>query len=398
MRRGRGRIYVLAFALAAAGLVAARAGDLDTAIGAALFRRAWVQAPSSTHANDGLGPLFNARSCSACHRQLERAAIATDAEGRIASEHLVLRLSDAEGRPDPVYGRQLQTSAVPGDFAAEGRVVRDAGGGFRAADLGYGPLDARTRIGAIAAPALRGLGPLAEVPDAVIAIQANRKPRDGVRGRVNWIVQPDGTRRAGRFGHKAGNATLREQVEAAFALDLGLSTPDRMAPAGDCTPAQAACLAAPHGGGAEAPEIADDLVMRVTAYLATVPPPPAPPADRRGERLFAATGCAACHRPALPGEAGPVRAFTDLLLHDLGPVLDGGATEPGVASVEWRTAPLWGISRTLQNGAGLLHDGRAASVLDAVRLHGGEGAASRARFEALPAAERARLLAYVGAL
>src|SRR5690606_18620608 len=36
-------------------------------VGNGLFRKDWVSSPSSTQASDGLGPLFNARSCQACH-------------------------------------------------------------------------------------------------------------------------------------------------------------------------------------------------------------------------------------------------------------------------------------------------------------------------------------------
>ena len=126
-------------------------------------------------------------------------------------------------------------------------------------------------------------------------------------------------------------------------------------------------------------------------------PQPAAP-DAEGRRLFAATGCASCHTPSLPSPRGEVAAFTDLLLHDLGPALDGGATEPDVAPTEWRTAPLWGVSRAVASKAGLLHDGRAANVAEAVALHGGEGSGARARFGALGEADRARLVHYVEGL
>jgi CxxC motif-containing protein (DUF1111 family) len=136
----------------------------------------------------------------------------------------------------------------------------------------------------------------------------------------------------------------------------------------------------------------------LAGYLASVPPPPAPGPDSAGAALFAATGCAACHTPSLPSPRGHVGAFSDLLLHDLGPGLNGGATEPGVAATEWRTAPLWGISRALRDGTGLLHDGRAANVESAVALHGGEASGARAEMQKLAPADRQRLLDYVGGL
>jgi CxxC motif-containing protein (DUF1111 family) len=97
------------------------AGELDAAIGERLFRRNWTPAPSSTRANDGLGPLFNARSCAACHPRLERPVISTGSF-ETDGDGLVVRFSDPEGRPDPLYGSQLQTAAVAG-VEPEGRVT-----------------------------------------------------------------------------------------------------------------------------------------------------------------------------------------------------------------------------------------------------------------------------------
>ena len=54
-----GRALAAGALLLAVALPAAHADGLDKAVGKALFDRIWVQAPSSTLANDGLGPLFN---------------------------------------------------------------------------------------------------------------------------------------------------------------------------------------------------------------------------------------------------------------------------------------------------------------------------------------------------
>ncbi|MCB8823249.1 di-heme oxidoredictase family protein [Microvirga rosea] len=371
---------------------------LDEMIGRALFRRAWVPAPSSTKANDGLGPLFNARSCAACHRTLDRLPVETGADGIVASDHMVLRISDPQGSPDPVYGRQLQSASVTG-VAPEGRVTRTKNG-YAPGDLAYGPLAPGMRFGVLLAPSLRGLGGLDGVSDEMLARFASENARrdDGVRGRVNWVTDARGLRRAGRFGWKASQPTLAVQVQTAFALDLGLSTPEHAGPQGDCTAAQTACLAAPMGSEGGEAEISAEIVSRITSYLSSIQPPEPTAAGASGLSSFTATGCAACHRPSLPTPSGSVGAFTDLLLHDLGPDLDGGATEPGVAATEWRTAPLWGLSRTLANAAGLMHDGRARTIEEAVGLHGGEAAFSRTRFRALPEAEKRRLIAFLSSL
>jgi CxxC motif-containing protein (DUF1111 family) len=372
------------------------ASALDEAIGRAMFKRAWVPAPSSTASNDGLGPLFNARSCASCHQGLDRQPIKTNASGIVTSENLVLRLSDGAGGGDPVYGRQLQVAAVSG-VAPEGH-VEAAADGLGAGELAYGPLAAGTRIGARVAQALRGLGELDTVPDDVIAATAASASADGVTGRVNWVMDGSGGWRVGRFGWKASQASLKDQIATAFLLDLGLSTQRHRVASGDCTAMQNACLQAPQGGAEDAAEMPEEIVGRVTAYLASIAPVTAAAEDRRGLALFESTGCAACHRPSLPGARGPVRAFTDLLLHDLGPEMDGGSTEPGVAATEWRTAPLWGLSRVVDKGAGLLHDGRAATLEEAIALHGGEASPSAHRFRDLAQAERERLLAFLKSL
>lgn len=376
----------LSVALLCAAAMPALAEDrMARVLGAALFERAWVPAPSSTTANDGLGPLFNARACISCHEGLDRWPVSTDAHGVVRDETLVLRLSDADGRPDPAYGVQIQTAAVPG-FSPDG-LVRAGEGGYAPHALARGPFAASTRAGARIAPALRGLGRLEAVPEDVLVQAADPDDRDGdgISGRY-----------VGRFGHKAPAPDLATMTAIAFATDLGMSTTHRPAPEGDCP--DAGCRAAAHGGDAENPEITDEIVSLIATYLAAIPPPAAPAPDPAGEALFAEVGCAACHTPALPSPDGPVAAYTNLLVHDLGPGLDGGATEPGIASAEWRTAPLWGLSRALANGAGLLHDGRAASVEEAIGFHGGEAARARAAFAALDPQAKARLVGFVEGL
>lgn len=372
---------------------------MSRAIGKALFERAWVPAPSSTKANDGLGPLFNARACISCHAGLERMPVETDAASIVTSDNLVLRFSNGRGEADPVYGRQLQTSAVSGN-EPEGRVVMSESGPSTHG-LIQGQVAADTRYGARLAPALRGLGLLDAVPDAVILERADPDDRDGdgISGRANVVVAGNGTTRIGRFGWKASAASLADMTEMAFSLDLGLSTPGRLDAWGDCTSGQAACRAGPHGGDAIEPEISAELVGMIRDHLASV----APPVPRTeavvdaGAKLFTQAGCAACHVPSLRSSGG-VNAYTDLLLHDMGDELDGGATEPGVASREWRTPPLWGLSRILASGAHFLHDGRARTLQEAILAHGGEGGTSRSRYVTLDRRERERLLAFLSSL
>lgn len=401
MRRAAGRAAGAVVVALVAAAAPALARDLDAEIGARLFRRAWVPAPAATRADDGLGPHFDARSCAACHPGGGRAARALSPAGEPLAQGIVLRL-DRDGEPDPVYGRQLQTGAVAGvRVEATPRLSLEAGGEgprWRIApgDLGHGPLAAGTRISARAAPALFGLGALAGVPEAEIRRRADPDDRDGdgISGRV--AVVEGGI---GRFGLKATGVRIADQVAGAFSLDMGLSTPARPAARGDCTPAQTDCLNAPAGSERGEPEMDAAIVELIARFVASLPAPAAAAggagADPRGARLFAAAGCAACHIPALAGdEDRPVAAYTDLLLHDLGSGL-ADAAEGAAGAAEWRTAPLWGLGAALRRGAGLLHDGRAGTVAEAVGWHGGEAAAARARFDGLTADDRKALIAFI---
>jgi CxxC motif-containing protein (DUF1111 family) len=122
--------------------------------------------------------------------------------------------------------------------------------------------------------------------------------------------------------------------------------------------------------------------------------------------LFAQTGCASCHVPSLPTGPSPVAAlanrqadlYSDLLLHDMGDALADNRPDGSASGREWRTTPLWGLRlmrRFLNGEAFLLHDGRARTVDEAIRLHGGEALASRHAFVALSPAQRAALLDFV---
>ena len=365
---------VLAAALAAVIGVPAAAGEAEVRRGKLLFDAPWI-VPAG---QDPLGPLLNARACADCHPG--------GGAGAVGGPALVLRTGG-----DALLGQQIQPLAVDG-LAAEplppARMAMVAVGGeqLRATYwTGERPLAARL------APGLRGAGLLALIPDAVLRRAADPADADGdgVSGRPG----------AGRFGLKAEHATLAAAIETALVVDMGLATPSQPRPAGDCTPAQAACLAAA-GHGAPVAALA---VERLAAFVAALRPRPAESTDAAGARLFAALGCAACHAgpyaiPSDPAVTGrmveTIAPYTDLLLHDLGPELADPFPSPHAAAGEWRTAPLWG----LRAKAAYLHDGRAGSLRAAILWHGGEAAASRAGFLALAPEEQAALLRFLEGL
>jgi CxxC motif-containing protein (DUF1111 family) len=235
---------------------------------------------------------------------------------------------------------------------------------------------------------------LLEAADISALADPDDRDADGVSGRISA---------RGRFGWKAVQPTLVEQSSAAFAGDIGIASSMH---ADDCTAAQAACLAATNGG---APEISDADIAAVATFNRYLGVPAArrdntDPVITRGHAAFFASGCAACHVPALTATgvtASPITfyAYTDLLLHDMGPALADAIGEGDASAAEWRTPPLWGLGLVAQQpDARFLHDGRAVSLGDAIRMHGGEAQKSRAMFEGLSIEDTAALLAYLASL
>lgn len=398
-----------------------------------LFRKDWASS-SDSQVPSGLGPLYNAPSCHACHLRDGRGQ-PFQAPGQ-PSQALVLRLSvpatgqadmpaPAATRPDPVYGVQIQGRATAGHSAEfrlglshTSRVVRLSGGAvahlarpqYRLSEPAYGALNPDVTISPRIAPQMIGLGLLEAVPEADILALADPDDRDGdgISGRAMRVWSPaQGRPMLGRFGLRAETATLLDQTARAFAFDMGLSSPLFPDPAGDCTPAQRRCRAQA-GAGAD---LSMDALRRVAFYSRNLAVPARRGADRplvrRGEGVFHRTGCAACHRASFvtdpdaewPEQRGQrIWPYTDMLLHDMGPDLaDDG---PDGMRREWRTPPLWGIglTRVVSGHDRLLHDGRARGLLEAILWHGGEAAPHRDRVIAMPPADRAALIAFLESL
>jgi CxxC motif-containing protein (DUF1111 family) len=394
-RRGTLSARPLHAGLAAALLILlmlpiAAAASLDASIGERLFRRQWVSAPASTRADDGLGPLFAAASCAACHPA-----------GR-ASDRMVVRLAKGLAG-DPTYGRQLQPFAVAGVPAEGDAHLALSDGRARtvathktvatqmavATHLAYGALDPETAISLRRPLDLAGLGDADALgEDAILA-------NEGVAGgRARRLA--DG--RIGRFGWKASSADLDQQIAEAFSADMGLSTAARPDAWGDCTAVETACRASPAGARNGEAEIAPPILAAIRAYVAGLEPPPVRD-DAHGAAAFAAAGCAACHVPVLrDGQGRSAQLYSDLLLHKMGPALDDGVAEPGASADEWRTPPLRGLGARLQNRLGLLHDGRAATIDHAIDAHGGDAAVARTAYDHLREDEKRSLRAYLEGL
>ncbi|MEP1614069.1 MAG: di-heme oxidoredictase family protein [Roseobacter sp.] len=417
--------------------------ELDFRVGNGLFKKLWVSSPSSTLASDGLGPLYNARSCQRCHIKDGRGHPPTGPNDssvsilkRIAipSDETIASIQDyIATAPDPVYGGQIQDFTVAG-HAAEGQLqinyseqqITLSGGesaslrvpDYKVADLGYGPLHPDAFLSPRIAPQMIGLGLLNAIP--VQEILDNADPQDvdgnGISGRAQIVMsKKHGVPMLGRFGLKAGQPTVLEQSAAAFHGDIGISTTLFPEGYGDCTQAQSACRSAPDGNTRihDNAEIGDEGLELVHFYASNLGVPArrdvADPDVLRGKKIFYETGCIACHTPKfitnrLKGQ--PEQSFqliwpyTDMLLHDMGPGLADGFPEGRANGQEWRTPPLWGIglTKTVSGHTYFLHDGRARSLLEAILWHGGEAADQQQTVVDLPPKDRAALIRFLESL
>lgn len=406
-------------------------------IGSAIFEADWIPAPDVSDGADGLGPLFNATSCSECHGRPGSASLGRRSQ-RVRHILRVAAGVDAAGErssaPHPDYGRQLQDRAIAG-HTPEGRIAIT----WVEETLDVGPhqrVQLRLPVIAVENPprskftggtpislrrplALDGVGLIAAIADADIAAGADPDDADGdgISGRLGVAVDPvtEDTRIA-RFGWKASIVSLAQQTAVAFSLDMGLSSWLAPNQSGDCTQADRACLSAPHGGSAAKGgyEVSAREIALIVSYLESLPPPPSELGSDTGagRAIFDRIGCAACHRPAFKTGSDaavlhlsdkPVTLYSDLLLHDMGEGLADNLAESVASGQEWRTTPLWGLSERLSEIAagaidGLLHDGRARSVEEAVLWHAGEATHARDKFAALSLANRRRLIAFLSRL
>ncbi len=437
------------------------AANLDNALkpdfhaGKALANQPWVKAPTITDARDGLGPIYNARTCLSCHVNGGKGTIPIDNKRALTST--LIRLSKpginhhkliTDGViPHPVYGDQMQGQSVslahqlrhsqkPGtlkhDVAPEAYIyvhwdkqtftypdqyqIELRKPRLEFTNLGYGPLGDDTLYSIRVAPAIHGMGLLELIAeqDLQTISDENDVNNDGISGRLNqvWDVEKQATV-AGRFGLKANKPTLKMIVAGAFKNDLGISNP--LFPDQPCTTNQPSCLAVRNGnterhGNVELSESLLTLTSNFNRDLA--------PVIRRniqdenvmqGRTLFYQVGCNQCHTPRFitqKSDSAPhlseqiIWPYSDLLLHDMGSELADGRPDFLATGNEWRTPPLWGVGLLQQvNGSNtLLHDGRARTIEEAVLWHGGEASKVKARFIQLEKSEREALIKFVNSL
>lgn len=345
---------------------------------------------------EGLGPIFIQNSCEGCH--------AGDGKG-----HPFNTVTRFGRKTDTGFdymekfgGNQLQQRAIPG---------------FLPEELPIGYTHKSDRI----APIVIGMGFLAAVPDSTIMNMEDQFDLngDGISGRVNYVLPKEyfvaesmhidsNGYYIGRFGKKAKEITLRDQVVFALKEDLGLTSDF------DTEDLFNYSIAGKISDNVADPEVGSDVVDRLVFYMRTLKTPTrrneTDPDVINGENLFTSIGCVNCHKPTLTTGWSEINAlsekefhpYTDLLLHDMGAGLNDGYPEGQASGSEWRTPPLWGLglAEDSQGGTGYyLHDGRATTIEEAIEYHfGGEAKGVASNFFSLTQTEKDQLIKFLKSL
>ena len=327
----------------------------------------------------GLGPLFNSVSCGECHEDPASGGVGDEVEVHAAAFRAPLC--------DPLVGEGgivIQQHATPALTAALG------------IDSEPFPPSATARA-LRTTPVLFGRGFLDLVPDSLILsyVDSADQNGDGVSGRPARFF--DG--RLGRFGRKGLVPVLDDFNAGAYVIEMGITSP--------AVPTEETVGGRPIPAGVDPvpePEISQATLEFTDAFVRFLAPPTplkANKAAKRGQQLFQDVGCAACHIPTLTTGASPIAAlnrkafsaYTDLLLHDMGPDL-ADICLVDATPAEFRTEPLMGL-RVKHD---FMHDGRDTTLEAAIQSHGGEGARARDNFLQLSADERAALVAFLKTL
>jgi CxxC motif-containing protein (DUF1111 family) len=340
--------------------------------------------------SEGLGPEYNATSCASCHHFPATGGSAN----RFRDVHLLQAQAPDGTRDDRGTHRDGPLRKMYS--VEEGHVAPPPGASVFARRV---PLSAL------------GVGLFALVADEDILAHEDPDDADGdgISGRAHRT--PEGI---GRFGYKAQAATLERVARGALKDQMGITTPgvdfvpalaerrsllDAVVPSARAHPSNLDEDPEQDGDAAPDPELGGEDLRDLITFLAFVAPPP--PVDigqddavERGRTLFGELGCMACHRPTLPTPIGPIPAWTDLLLHDMGDAMGPDVAVGDAGETEWRTTPLIAVRLHIP----YMHDNSAPAYRFSTQGHGGEALASSLLWQDLGEEDRGDLNSFLDSL
>jgi CxxC motif-containing protein (DUF1111 family) len=340
---------------------------------------------------DGLGPTYNAQSCSECHQN-----VVTGGASQIA-EHRTGRMGDGNVFFESLGGSLVHSRATFPDIV-ERVSFEDDVRTFRISTntLGDGFVECISNETLLA---IRDRQPASLRGDAVMVP----------------VLEGDGAPRIGRFGWKSQHASLESFSADAYLNEMGITSP--LFPEENSSSGRNVSFGTPYDPVADPEDDGVDVTVFANFMRATKAPSRGRITSdvQRGEQLFNQVGCNTCHvgtiQTARPGTRINGGAFTvpaalgnklihpysDFLVHDIGtgdgvPILP--TPEYAFTTNKMRTAPLWAL-RTRNR---LMHDGLSYTKQEAIARHAGQASAVTTRYNALSTADRNRVLAFLDSL
>jgi CxxC motif-containing protein (DUF1111 family) len=397
-----------------------------------------------------LGPIFNSRSCGACHFQpaiggsgefIQEVRVRNTTVGgplHIFASDNILRLGPQSQGATMIFTNGLEATPLGCQITSPGCNLsycqkKEAARTTFSTNLEIcDPTSDDFASGANCtaerqSTPLFGFGLVEAVADQTLLSIASNEPAPirGIAKMVTEVGTPPPPPRVGRFGWKDDHATLRGFAADAYLNEIGITNPDHPAEVSNCASNQkqfGVLLDDP----TDDPEDATDSggradVDRFIDFMRALSPPPTieqSSSAKNGGTLFNQMGCNGCHLPSLTTASDPAsfippttggvsitsslnsvlanqtfHPYSDFLLHRMGSLGDGITS--GVAGPTMiRTAPLWGVRAKSR----LLHDGRANDIPTAISLHDGQGLPAAEQFEALSTSQQQDVVNFLDTL
>jgi CxxC motif-containing protein (DUF1111 family) len=357
---------------------------------------------------EGLGPHFNASACSSCHEEPE-----VGGSSQRYRDFLLVARSTQDGRMEKTFSdcteenEATQSSAlclpsvVLPHYGPKGTIAEPVA---HAVEHPSVPAEADI-IARRNAPPIFGIGLFRLVTDAEILSRADPEDLDGdgISGRVNRIAAEDD--QIGRFGFKCQTASIEAFNRGALQNQMGITSDSTEVVRADMPEREPvdgppgflrelfgsktahAQVATPVDRIVDFDDVSDPEITRgeLLALIFFQENLAAPrrgqitPSVSAGEEVFQRIGCADCHVTSLDTPIGKIYPYSDLLIHDLGPLNADGVVMAQATGSEFRTQPLWGLCQHTP----FLHDGSAGTVEEAILKHGGEAQAATDSYAAL---------------
>jgi CxxC motif-containing protein (DUF1111 family) len=359
-----------------AGLTAAQLADFNDGL---------AEFSAAEEADEGLGPVFNGRSCAECH------SVAAIGGGSTIIETRFGKLTNGVFDPLTQFGGSL----------IQNKAIGPADGSPHQFLFDVVPAAATIVAGRRTTP-LFGLGLVDATSDSTFLALALTEAifYPSTAGKVALVKNiANNQLQVGRFGWKNQVSSLFVFSGDAYLNEMGITSP--LFPTENCPRGNCAELAFNPLPGIN--DNGDGVVAFNNFMLLLAAPPPGPTTIGSifGQIVFIQLGCDACHTATLSTGSHPIAAlsnqtyhpYSDFLLHDMGTL--GDKVVQGAANGrEMRTAPLWGIRKVTR----FLHDGRATTLDAAILAHDGQGLAARNRFNALGATDKSYVRAFLNSL